>query len=91
MTQPKIDTANGYLKIDCLNLDIMGGQLRVNNPATMAPVVHDRGLMVNFFQLPPQDEEQVLKQQLTGELEFEPKTLKRYNSAYSVGLAPFED
>ena len=91
-TQPKIDTSTGFLKIDCLNFDLMSSYDSENDSedcAIMAPVVHERGQMSFFFELPTQEEIQEPK--LTGKLEFQHPEPRRYSSATSERLAEDED
>ena len=89
MTQPKIDTSTGFLKIDCLNFDIMSGHDSDNSPC-MAPVVHDRSAMITFFQMPTKANELVQDQKLSCEFKFQPASQKKFSSAISEGLAPLE-
>ena len=90
MTQPKIDTTTGFLKIDCLNFDIMSGY-DSEDTSPKAPMIHDRGTMLNFFQMPPSEEISFNQPKVTGKLEFKQPSLKRYSSATSMSQGPLED
>ena len=69
MSQPKIATSTGFLKIDYLNFDLLSGYDSDDsvNSGNIAPLVTDRGAMINFFVMPPQEEVLAEKPKLTGE------------------------
>lgn len=91
MTQPRIDTSSGFLKIDCLQFDLLSGHDSDNDcdSPLMAPVVRERSDMVGFFSLPeePHDSDEMI----TSELEFEDPHKRKVNSARSEHNTPFQD
>ena len=91
MTQPRIDTSSGFLKIDCLQFDLLSGHDSDNDcdSPLMAPVVHERSNMVVFFALP--EEPQRRDEMITSELELENPLKRKVNSARSEHNTPFQD
>ena len=55
MNLSNIDTSARSLSLSNLNLDIMScdSENDSDESGIMAPVVHDRGIIFNFFEFPP--------------------------------------